>query len=207
MFNFFKKISKTINWTDSKNNIRWKRYDSRFERFYSRYDNVVNSWTNNEGVQRYIEFDKPIIESFKDCLVENISHEQEAFFYALVGDRVVGVMYMTSPNDAYRESYIEYLIVDPDLKGRGIGTRMICSLKSNPDFFVDGHCGTFSAMVENENIGSKRVFIKNGFKVCRPVSAQMLKSDDPFDLFKVNDVFGKWYFTERTLEDEKNKNG
>lgn len=60
---------------------------------------------------------------------------------------------------------INYLVVIPKAQGRGVGTRMLSSIKNNPSFFSHSlYTQTTSAIVHKNNIASKTIFYRNGFK-------------------------------------------
>ncbi len=61
-----------------------------------------------------------------------------------------------------------YLIVNPDYQGQGVGTRVINSVTNNIDFFTvhPSDCA-ISAYVHRDNYPSMRAVLKNGFKVLK----------------------------------------
>ncbi len=59
---------------------------------------------------------------------------------------------------------LNYLIVIPKAQGRGVGTRMLCSIKNNPQFFSQNPLTkTTSAIVHKNNIASQTIFKRNDF--------------------------------------------
>ena len=65
--------------------------------------------------------------------------------------------------------YVEYLIVNPKYHGKGIGTAIPVSIKNNLDFFADkDNITLLEASIDNENIASRKAFLKSGFKKMVP---------------------------------------
>ena len=64
---------------------------------------------------------------------------------------------------------INYLVVNPQMSNRGIGTRVVRSITSNLPFFVpDKNNNAITTYVSEHNEPSKKVFAKNGFKIVKP---------------------------------------
>lgn len=186
---------------DEKNEISWERFQPEIANSYRRYNELVNSWSSNEAIQRYIHFDDDVADTMVSFL-EIDKHNRENMFYAFDEGLLVGVVYITEPYKDNDETYIDYLIVNPDMKGRGIGTRMISSIKANPKFFSMRHRGVFTASVEHTNEPSKRMLIKNGFKMYKPVFSETLKRFGIANGEGLKSKFGRWYFDERGKDRE-----
>lgn len=59
---------------------------------------------------------------------------------------------------------INYIIVIPKAQGRGVGTRMLASIKANPQFFSHNpFTQTTSAIVHKNNVPSQTIFRRNDF--------------------------------------------
>jgi RimJ/RimL family protein N-acetyltransferase len=90
------------------------------------------------------------------------------------------------------------------MQGKGIGTRMIKSIKENPDFFTySKHKGEIYASVEHSNEVSIRAFLKNGFTAYRPAHPTTSGIvDGRFDPLANYNKYTRLYFSERAVVDE-----
>lgn len=194
-----KKQKREYRWVDEKSGLVWERFNPATPLEYADYNELVNIWSGDRTIQKFIHLDEPIADMFS-ALLRTDPYDSEAFFYAFDNDNLAGVTYITAPIDEYEETNIEYLIVNPRMKGMGIGTRMVSSIKSNPKFFAESHIDTFTASIEHTNEASKRVFIKNGFKMYKPVLNEKLVAMGVLNVHNLSSKFGRWYFTERAPE-------
>ena len=68
-------------------------------------------------------------------------------------------------NNKNNNDTIQYLVVSPERQGRGYGTRIVCSIKDNIDFFAEGSShNSLSTQIHPQNIASQKVFERNNFK-------------------------------------------
>ena len=189
-------------WIDGEHCLTWERYVATKPYEFDAYNDLINLWSNDSSIQKFIHFDDKIADSLK-TLIKTDSGMVENLFYAFDDDYLAGLVYVTSPYEGFDETHIEYIIVNPRMKGKGIGTRMISSIKSNPTFFAESYKGTITATIEHTNEASKRAFIKNGFKMYKPVLNERLM-ELGVNARNLVSKFGRWYFTERTNEMDKN---
>ena len=159
-----KRSNKVYLFSDENNGLEWQRYNPSFPRHYEGYNAIVNSWSEDPNINRYLNFDGPLSDTFVELQSED-GLDNEGYFYAFEGDRLAGIVYITTPLEQYEETSIEYIVVNPNMRKRGIATRMISSIKDNPTFFSENHQGAFVATVDHTNEGSKRAFMNNGFVV------------------------------------------
>ena len=79
--------------------------------------------------------------------------------------QVEGYMPINRINDIFTAAqsktgaYIQYLIVAPEMQGRGIGTSAVKSIIGN----INDAVSLYSTDIHKENIASQKVFSKNGF--------------------------------------------
>ena len=60
--------------------------------------------------------------------------------------------------------YVNFLVVNPDMQGQGIGTNSLRSLDNNRQFFVgDKEYNSLYATINQNNIASRKAFEKNGY--------------------------------------------
>ncbi len=194
-----KKTNKELRWEDTKSGLVWERFNPDTPLEYADYNELVNIWSADRNIQKFIHLEEPIADMFS-ALLRSDAYDSEAFFYAFDNDNLAGVTYITAPIEGCDETNIEYLIVNPRMKGMGIGTRMVSSIKSNPHFFAQSHIDTITASVEHTNEASKRVFIKNGFKMYKPVFGERLVELGVLNVNNLSSKFGRWYFKEREME-------
>ena len=128
-----------------------------FEDLYFGYDDgklatvVMMNGGNNLSCKTY--FKKYISE----CLSRGVEKIGD---YMLLSDALVADTY-----DAYNNADIYYIAVNPELQGRGVGTRSISSINSNLDFFAENGVehNTVQALVHYRNIASQKMFKRNGY--------------------------------------------
>ncbi len=70
-------------------------------------------------------------------------------------------------NDGKNSCYIHYLVVNPELQGRGIGSEVIKIIESNINFFDQSPThNTLMAMIKNTNTPCINMFQKQGYEAC-----------------------------------------
>ena len=65
--------------------------------------------------------------------------------------------------------YIEYILVNPKYHGRGTATAFYKLLKDNLEFFKGNNAKLLQVSIKEENIGSRKAVLKNGFRRLKPV--------------------------------------
>ncbi len=189
---------KNFTWEDRKTGLYWERFNPNKKRDFDDYNELVNIWSSDREIRTYMHFDGAIADVFEELLStdeENI----ESFFYCFDNNNLAGVVYIAGPSEDYDETNIEYIIVNPRMRGQGIGTRMISSIKSNPTFFAEGHRGKLVASIENSNTASQKAFLKNGFKKYVPISLESMKM---LGLLNKPLKFGRWSYSEEVEKDK-----
>lgn len=151
-----------INLTDDKTGLDWVRYDISNMALLIQVINEVNSWSTNEHVKKFIS-DKLTLNDF---LIEYKNNNEvgvcKDIFYCFEGLEVVGVVLISSDNNF---SVIDYIVVNPIMINKGIGTRIIESIKNNKKyFFRSKKIDDVYASVHSENLPSQKVFLKAGFR-------------------------------------------
>lgn len=69
---------------------------------------------------------------------------------------------------AYRD-YLEYIVVNPDMQGKGIGGEMMESMSGNFPFFTgDENSVSLATYIKNHNVASKKLFTNMGFRKYEP---------------------------------------
>ena len=155
---------------DKVNALGWLKYTNEINDLKDLYsvnklEHIIDRWTNNSNVEKFVSHGENLSYMFNKFLSDD-----DGIFYAFEGEKLVGVAFVSPPNRYYNYSTIEYLVVNPECHGRGIGTRMITSIKENPDYFVGKeHRGSYVAFVHGDNIASQKAFLKNKFQVVKRV--------------------------------------
>ena len=171
---------------DEKNGLVWEKYDSKNWTKFGTQESVIDEWSNDEGVRRFVSKRRSISQHLTS-LVTN----KKNMFYAYSGDRVVGVVLIVRPEKDYEYATIDYIVVDPKLQGQGVGARMICSIKDHGEFFAQGYKGKLDAFVDNHNFASKGALKKSGFVAAKPIVSHGI------------DGYCRWYFEERSMTNDK----
>jgi RimJ/RimL family protein N-acetyltransferase len=169
---FFKKntpIKEKI-YTDKKRELEWVVIDRHNKDKYSACFDDLKKWSKDSSIQRYISVGFPLDELFKSFIPKRDDQDEANVFFCMDDGKFVGLTMVSSPFGLNKHSTIEYLIVNPELRKKGYGTRMVGSVTSNPKFFAKGDKGFgFVSSVESDNIPSKKAFLKNKFKVVKHV--------------------------------------
>ena len=144
--------------------------------------NQINSWSNDENIKRYITNDTKVNDfllNFHNLFYsDNASH----LFYTFENNQPVGVIFLTDID--LNESIVEYIIVNPNIRGRGIGTRMIKSLTNHLEFFTDNkNISSLTTTIDKTNIASQKAFLKNNFYELKPAHSSQL-SNSKFKHFR-----------------------
>lgn len=70
-------------------------------------------------------------------------------------------------NDGKNSCYIHYLVVNPELQGRGIGSEVIKTIESDINFFDQAPThNALMAMIRNTNTPCINMFQKQGYETC-----------------------------------------
>ena len=77
-----KKQQREYRWEDEKAGLVWERFNPARPREYADYNELVNLWSSDRMIQRYIHLDEPIADMFS-ALLKSDSYDSEAFFYAI----------------------------------------------------------------------------------------------------------------------------
>jgi len=71
-------------------------------------------------------------------------------------------------NSGKSSLFIDYIVTNPNNRKRGLGTKIIFSIKNNFRFFSSRDIQLIQADIDNENIASRKAFLKNNFKKMQP---------------------------------------
>ncbi len=78
----------------------------------------------------------------------------------------IGTVLLSHENyDVAYKDYLEYIVVNPDMQGKGIGTEMMESMSGNLPFFTgDENSVSLATYIRNNNTASKKLFTNMGFR-------------------------------------------
>ena len=147
---------------DKDNGLSWLKYDPFHGEEFIKINDEVDSWSYDSSIKKFISKYRPVSQYLITLL-----GSRNNIYYAYDNNNLAGVVLVAKPMPNYSFTTVEYIVVNPEMQGKGIGTRMISSLKSNPMFFAEGYKGNIDAFVNAKNIPSQKAFLKNKFKVFR----------------------------------------
>lgn len=181
-----------IELSDDKNYLFWKKYeDGAKENFDIVFE--IDSWSANANIRRYIT-EETSLHDFLLYTKENntCNSVYDGLFYCFEEEKLVGVYLISQSLDSPNSSDISYLIVNPKMHDRGIGTRMISSIRENSEFFTNRYnTKKIYATVCESNIPSMKAFLKNKFDV---VSCADMKRFNGFAKLYTSVNFNKFEF-------------
>lgn len=80
---------------------------------------------------------------------------------AVKDDKIVGaILYKFLQSRGRKVGYFDYAFVDPDYHGQGVGGVLY---KAGVDYLWEQGCDALTALVKDDNVGSWRLLLKNGF--------------------------------------------
>lgn len=160
------------NFYDENTDLDWYEFDKPEDlENYAEVKSSVNGW-KSEGISKFILDETGILDDFMsvflpDFIVGNSKHAHCYCYYVLdKNKKPLGITNISTNDESENVAYIEYLIVNPKNTGKGIGTRMIKSIISNPEFFAKTKkVFHWELSVDDRNEPSKRAVLKNNFRV------------------------------------------
>ena len=145
---------------DQDTSLSWVKYDKRQETDFSKENQTLSSWSKFDNIRRYLCGNEPL-----DTMFLRYLGRHNDLFYCYQDQNLVGATIVVKPVFGEQESSIEFLAVNPSFQHQGIGTRMVKSITNYPQFFVgNDFMDVYSTVVDEENIPSQKMFLKNNFK-------------------------------------------
>lgn len=154
---------------DKKLGLVWERVTYRNLDKHKSYFGELSDWSCDADIKKYVSgnfsLDKLFMDSVTGYSKIKETNKFNLYFCCNKEGGLVGLVYMTSPIGRNTSSTMEYIIVNPRYRGKGVGTKMVESVNNNLDFFNNWFesDGVFVS-VQSENIASSRVFLKNNYK-------------------------------------------
>ncbi|MGN0961207.1 MAG: GNAT family N-acetyltransferase [Christensenellales bacterium] len=169
---------------DNDTHLMWEKYDKYHPSAFRKNNKILDSWSSAPNVQEYISNEQPVSSLFLDFFDDGCN-----IYYCFDKKILAGAVLISEPYFKDDNSTIEYIVVNPELQGRGIGTRMIKSITSNPQFFVgDKYNGKFVASVSETNLASQKAFLKNNFQVLQKPKSKIITK------------YLRFFFSERNMQ-------
>lgn len=185
--------------------------DEKTFEIYQNFINQLNTWSEDKNIQKYICSDMDLGD-FLSCITKNsTSYKSELIHKHLIvfdGEKLVGTALLTINDFCLKDHIIkyckqkntkddnnpllsiEYIATNPYFRNKGFATKIIRGIKNNERNISDNIINYgISAVIQNENKGSKKAFLKNKF-VCTPAKS----------CSKVEDDFKVYYFV-RPMKD------
>lgn len=85
----------------------------------------------------------------------------------VVDQSPIGTVLLSHENyDVTYKDYLEYIVVNPNIQGKGIGTEMMESMSGNLPFFTgDENSRSLATYIRKNNTASRKLFVNMGFSV------------------------------------------
>lgn len=164
------KIAYLPTFSDEDLGLYWTRITNENLDENEKYFEQMSAWSDSMSIRRFIASKTPINEIFREYVVSEkpASLEGKNNLYFCFDDSAsfLGLAYISSPMGRNKHSTLEYLIVNPEFQGKGVGTRMVKSISTYMNYFNNGNQSNgMLSSVEEDNIASSRAFLKNNYKV------------------------------------------
>ena len=155
---------------DESVSLTWLKYDKHssdldYIMMMNKIDQQVDQWSQDKKVNEFVTYGRSL-----PAMLHAILGELNNMYYAYdeEKDEILGLVFMCNATKEYPYSVIEYIVTNPKYMNMGIGTRMVSSIKQNPEFFTGNeHQGKFLAFVKHDNKSSKKIMLKNKFRVLK----------------------------------------
>lgn len=153
------------NLIDAKRSLSWVRYDKEESAVFAGFNRQLRAWTSQEAVRKYVsgEFD---LDRYLLSLAIDEGSDIDGLFYCFTDNELCGVALVSAPEGNSDETNIQYIVVNPNMQGKGLGTALLTSIFANGNFFTrNRHKGYFVARIDKSNLASHKAFVKSGFEV------------------------------------------
>ena len=191
---------------DEKRELDWVSFNNINDPGCKEAIDEINSWSDNENIKKFIVDGMEVGNflsrlyaqedpAFMNYATDGKNEEVRDFLYFFYEkgkrDSLAGVT-LLSNNFENDQVDVCYLVVNPNIQGKGIGTRFVTSLKDNLQTLTKRETNNvITARVDDENVASLKLFSK----VCKPVKKELLERWGEEDRFL-------WFFTSREREKE-----
>lgn len=181
---------------DKDTELTWLKYqkeNSELEYIYkiNELERIVDSWSKDFLIDEYVTDGRSLI-----SMLHAYMGDLNNLFFAFEKENPVGVVFMCDAVNNYPYATIEYIVTNPKCRFKGIGTRMVSSIKHNPKMFTtNNYQGKIIAHVRGDNKASEKVMIKNKFK--------LVKKTSPIQSVILGHIFNQFYYDEAENQSEK----
>lgn len=151
------------------------------------------NWLNDKEVNQYLEtrWNSQSIETIKD-FVTSVNESSHSYLFAIIYNKHIGNIKIGPIHPIYKYADISYFIGEKTAWGKGIASRAINLVT---DFaFTKLNLNRVEAGAFEQNIGSQKALLKNGFKqeALYRKKAFLQKDDDYCDLYKYAVLKNEW---------------
>ena len=166
---------------DEENLLTWKKVGAHDLGVCDRERTLINFWSSPD-IKEFLSKKYPIGELFYGylggnasicyCYIDKKNSGNSTVEYILDDDGVyrelVGAFLLYNPFTKGDALSIEGMVANPMMVKKGYASRMVASIRDNPEFFGNElHTGKIIAAVHKDNIASQKVFLKNRFRVMK----------------------------------------
>jgi len=148
--------------SDKHNHLVWKCFDKDNPHKFNGELQEIRDWSTSSTIREYVSSKWSLDQLFGYYILNN---KYDNTYFCYDDNRLIGLVYLSSPQNEMQDIRIEYLIVNPESQNKGYATRMINSITHNCNYFVGEDCGRVMASVEEKNLPSRKAFLKNNFIV------------------------------------------
>ena len=188
---------------DKERGLDWVSFEKAKEEKCKEALVEINAWSGTPNIDRFIVDGMPCGDfltrlyansnpAFMDMVGVKQPEKVEDFLYFLYTEEnpneVAGITYLNNKK-IEDELAVEYLVINPKLQGKGIGTRFIQSLKDNMKTLSKRDSNkVLTTIVDKENKPSIKLFSK----ICKPVESREI----------IGNTGKFWYFSSREMGKE-----
>ena len=155
---------------DKNTMLSWINSQNLDRKTSEKFAREVNSWSSNQNIKTYITTGP--LDDFLNSMVTKSSKTHpygETLYYCFENDKLVGAVLLGNASLVPENYSIDYIVVNPNFHSNGIGTRMIKSIVSNPNYFNNFTLPKiYNAHVAQSNVASCRAFLKSKFSMVKP---------------------------------------
>lgn len=183
--------------------------DEKTVEMYQNYTNQLNAWSADKNIQKYICSDMDLGDFLSYVTKNSTSYKSKLIHKHLIvleDEKLVGTALLTINDYCLKDHIIkyckqkntkddnnpllsiEYIATTPTSRNKGYATRIIKGIKNNQKIISDNIINYgITAVIQNENKGSIKAFLKNKFLYTPAKTCS-----------KVEDDFKVYYFIKHT---------
>ena len=128
------------------------------------YSNHLNTW-GDEAVSKFIVDDEPLGNFIKSLIYDEYSEYKTCFVLKKINNKETPIGVAVLSVDTRKKCKIEDVVIDKNYRGKGLGTRMLSSIRDNVNEFVGYYpeIQEIYGLVRNDNHASQQALFNSGF--------------------------------------------